>query len=75
MLMWERNIKLVASALDPTRDWTHNLSMGPDWESSLPSIGVQDQVPTIGATQLEPQDLLFMPSSIFVYVYAHITLV
>lgn len=54
----ERNIKLVASALAPTRDRTHNLSLGPEWESSLTPVGVQDEVPTIQGFKAS----FFMPS-------------
>ena len=32
--------QLVVSCIEPTRDWTHNLGMCPDWESNLQSLGV-----------------------------------
>ena len=30
----------------PTRDWTQNLGMCPDWESNLQPFGVRDDAPT-----------------------------
>ena len=42
----ERNIDWLSPICTPTRDWTHNLGMCPDWESNPQPLSAQDSDPT-----------------------------
>ena len=56
--MWKRNIDLLLPIHDPTRDWTHNLRMCPDWKWNPQIFGVQDNTLPNWDTQ---------PSNFFIY--------
>ena len=40
--MWEKNINWLPLAHTPTRDWTGNPNMCPDWELNQWPFGLQD---------------------------------
>ena len=71
--MWERNIGCLL-VCSPTRDWTLNLVMCPDWELNLWTFALQEDAPTTWATPARA-DFFFFFNFRQIRVYWHLIVI
>ena len=72
--MWEENIDPLPPTCSPTRDWTHNLGMCSEQESSQQSFHLQDDVPPNWSTLARAVFWPFKRTSVFL-ADSHLSLV